>query len=311
MSSVPASEPKVGISPALDFFDLSPQARADTLALYADAGIDQVFIADHVSFHNGMGIDALTYLAALSGIEPRLDLYAGVLLLALRHPMVAARQINQLALAAPGRVTVGVGVGGEDRHEFEVCGIAPRTRGRRTDVALDLVRRLLDGESVDHRDEFYDLQQALIRPRLSSPVPFVVGGRSDAAVRRAGTLADGWLASWCSAQRFAAGTALVEETAAACGRTPAWRHGIQLWIGVGGDVESATRSVASRMEGFYHIPFQAFAKYTPAGPPEVIAEFLAPYVAAGATTLNLTPCGESPEDEARAVAAVKELLICS
>lgn len=313
MSSVPASELglKVGISPPLDFFELNPADRSDTLAAYVDAGIDHVFIADHVSFRNGLGIDALTYLAAISGIEPRLDLYAGVLLLALRHPMVAARQINQLALAAPGRVTVGVGVGGEDRHEFEVCGIDPSTRGRRTDVALDLVRRLLDGECVDHQDEFFQLEQALIRPRLASSVPFVVGGRSDAALRRAGNLADGWIATWCSAQRFAAGTALVEETAAASGRAPVWRHGMQLWIGVGDDVETATRSVAARMEGFYHVPFQAFAKYTPAGPPEVIAEFLAPYVAAGATTLNLTPCGVSPAAEAEAVAAIKGLLICS
>ncbi len=313
MNSDPGSrfDLQVGISPPLDFFDLSPADRAGTLASYVDAGIDHVFIADHVSFRNGLGIDALTYLAAVSGIEPRLDLYAGVLLLALRHPMVAARQINQLALAAPGRITVGVGVGGEDRHEFEVCGIDPRTRGRRTDSALGLVRRLLDGECVDHEDEFFVLDQALIRPRLASTVPFVVGGRSDAALRRAGNLADGWIATWCSATRFASGTALVEETAAGAGRTPEWRHGMQLWIGVGSDTDEATRLVAARMEAFYHVPFEAFAKYTPAGPPEVVAEFLAPYVAAGASTLNLTPCGASPEAEAEAVAAIKELLICS
>lgn len=302
---------RVGISPPSDFFDRSPADRASALTAYVEAGIDHVFIADHVSFRNGLGIDALTYLAAVSGIEPRLDLYAGVLLLALRHPMVAARQINQLALAAPGRVTVGVGVGGEDRHEFEVCGIDPSTRGRRTDVALGLVRRLLDGECVDHRDEFYVLEQALIRPRLASAVPFVVGGRSDAALRRAGNLADGWIATWCSAKRFASGTTLVEETAAASGRTPEWRHGMQLWIGVGADTGAATRLVAGKMEAFYHLPFEAFAKYTPAGPPEVVAEFLAPYVASGASTLNLTPCGASPEAEAEAVAAIKELLICS
>ena len=76
-------------------------------------------------------------------------LHVGVLLLALRHPMVAARQIATFAEYAPGRLTVGIGVGGEDRHEFEVCEVDPRTRGRQTDVALRLVRSLLDGETVD------------------------------------------------------------------------------------------------------------------------------------------------------------------
>ncbi len=299
---------RVGISPPVDFFDLDSDERRATAAAYADAGLDHVFIADHISFHNGLGIDALTFLAAMSGIEPRLDLYAGVVLLALRHPMVAARQINQLALAAPGRVTIGVGVGGEDRHEFEVCGVDPRTRGRRTDSSLAVVRRLLAGDVVDHADEFFELDRAVIRPRLADLVPFVVGGRSDAALIRAGRFADGWLASWCSAQRFATGIARVEHEAGVVGREPDWQHGIQLWVGVGPTTEAATSHVAARMEGFYQVPFSAFAKYTPVGPPEAIAEFLAPYVAAGASTLNLTPCGESPEAETAAIASVRELL---
>jgi alkanesulfonate monooxygenase SsuD/methylene tetrahydromethanopterin reductase-like flavin-dependent oxidoreductase (luciferase family) len=58
-----------------------------------------------VSFHDGSGIDGLVHLAAISGLEPRLGLHVGVYLLALRHPMIAARQIASLAEAAPGRRT--------------------------------------------------------------------------------------------------------------------------------------------------------------------------------------------------------------
>ena len=62
------------------------------------------------------------------------------------------------------------------------------------------------------------------------------------------------------------------------------------------------------MEQFYKIPFERFEKYTPTGNAEQIAEFLAPYVDAGATTLNLTPCGENFDVEYQTIAEVRTLL---
>jgi alkanesulfonate monooxygenase SsuD/methylene tetrahydromethanopterin reductase-like flavin-dependent oxidoreductase (luciferase family) len=289
-------------------FGWSHDEQRRRLAALADAGIDHVFIADHVSFRGGTGIDGLVHLAVLAGLEPRLGLEVGVLLLALRHPMVAARQIATLAEAAPGRLTVGVGIGGEDRHEFELCGVDPRTRGRRTDAALAIVRAVLAGERVDHHDEFFDLDGALIRPVPDPPVPLVVGGRSDAALERAGRLGDGWLAAWCSPRRFAEGVERVEEVAAAAGRRVAWRHGLQLWVGVGRDPGDGRRHVARAMEGFYRIPFEPFERHTPVGTAVDIAAFLEPYVQAGCRVLNLTPVGEDRDTEAATLAEVGRLL---
>ena len=272
----------------------------------ADAGIDHVFTADHVSFHDGSGIDGPVRLAALGAMEPRLDLYLGVYLLALRHPMVAARQIATLIELAPGRLTVGVGVGGEDRHEIEVCGIDPRTRGRRTDAALVALRRLLDGHPVDGDGEFFDFQDGRILPTPASRVPLVVGGRSDAALERAGRFGDGWLAAWCSPRRFHQAISLIE--AAGAERSVDWQHGLQLWVGVGETPEDGTAYVASGMSKFYNLDFAPFAKYTPTGTAQQIADFLHPYVEAGATTLNLTPCGADHAIEVETVAEVKRLL---
>jgi len=298
---------RVGIA-TVEALDTSPDSRRAHLVAAADAGIDHVFIAHHISFRGGLGIDGLTYLAAVSGLAPRLDLYLGVMLLALRHPMVAARQITQLALAAPGRVTVGVGVGGEDRREFEVCGIDPRTRGRRTDAALTIVGALLDGQTVDHDDEFFRLDGARIKPTVRPAVPITIGGRSDAALERAGRFGDGWLASWCSPRRFAEGVERTESIGAALGRSPAWQHGLQIWVGVGADPDEGRRHVAREMEAFYGVPFDAFERYTPCGTAADIAGFLAPYVSAGATVFNLTPCGPDHELERTTIAEVKRLL---
>ena len=300
---------KVGFSVPRDFWDLPPERRAERLGLAAEAGLDHVFCADHVSFQGGHGADGIVHMATMAAMEPRLAVEVGVFLLALRHPLVAARQIASLAQAAPGRLTMGVGIGGEDRHEFEVCEIDPATRGRRTDVAIDLVRRLLAGETVDGDGRFYHFADARIRPTPVPAIPFVVGGRSDAAVRRAGRLGDGWLGAWCSPRRFGEAVGLAEEAAEEVGRSGIrWRHGLQLWIGVGDDPEEGRRHVGPAMERFYGIPFDAFARYTPCGTPDQLAEALRPYVEAGATALNLTPVGADPIRDLEAVAAIKAAL---
>ena len=74
---------------------------------------------------------------------------------AMRHPVPVARQIATLCESAPGRFVLGVGVGGEDRHEIEICGVDPRTRGRRTDESLAALRALLRGEPTSHACEFF------------------------------------------------------------------------------------------------------------------------------------------------------------
>jgi alkanesulfonate monooxygenase SsuD/methylene tetrahydromethanopterin reductase-like flavin-dependent oxidoreductase (luciferase family) len=220
--------------------------------------------------------------------------------------MIAARQIASLAEAAPGRLTVGVGVGGEDRHEFEVCGVDPATRGRRTDIALGFVRELLDGSTVDGDGEFFDFEAGRIRPVPEPRVPFLVGGRSDAAVRRAGRLGDGWLASWCSPTRFASATSLAEQVGG--DRDVAWQHGLQVWIGVDASRSAARAHVATAMERFYGTSFERFERYTPYGTAEDVAAVLTHYVDAGASVLNLTPCGPDRETEIDAVATIRRLL---
>lgn len=297
---------RVGVSTPWDLWDLSPADQRRRLADIVDAGIDHVFTADHVSFIDGSGMDAFVHLAAIAGMEPRLGLHAGVYLLALRHPVVAARQIASLVQAAPGRLMVGVGVGGEDRHEFEVCDVDPATRGRRTDASLAIVRRLLEGDSVDGDGEFYGFTDAQIKPVPRHRVPFVIGGRSDHALRRAALLGDGWLGAWCSPRRFAEGIRLIDQLAG--DRDVRWRHGMQVWVGAGASPEDGRAHVAQAMERFYKLSFSMFERYTPVGTPEQIAEFLARYVEAGASVLNLTPCAASPEAGLEAVAEVKRLL---
>jgi alkanesulfonate monooxygenase SsuD/methylene tetrahydromethanopterin reductase-like flavin-dependent oxidoreductase (luciferase family) len=287
----------------------STGARAEEARALAEAGIDHVATADHVSFRNGSGRDGLIDAAALlAGGE--LPVYVGLYLLALRHPVLVARQLSTLAEIAPGRLVLGVGVGGEDRHEVEVCGVDPHTRGRRMDDCLTVLRALLAGGPVTHRGPFFDLDEALVLPAPPTPVPLVVGGRSDAALARAARLADGWLGIWVSARRYGEVVSRITHLAAEAGRADvAWRHGLNVWCGLGADRAEGREHLAAGMSAMYGLPFEAFERWSPYGSPEDVAAFLAPYVEAGVRDLNLICPGPDRAAIVTRVAEVRRLLL--
>jgi len=286
------------------------QRRRDLLARARASGLDHVFVADHISFFTGLGMDGLIQAATIAALEPELAIHIGVYLLALRHPLPVARQIASLCESAPGRLCLGVGVGGEDRHEIEICGVDPGTRGQRTNESLVALRGLLTGEPVSHSCEFFEFEDALIRPAPDPEVPIVIGGRSEAAIRRAARLGDGWLGVWCSPKRYAQVVEQIEDTSSerSLPQPRAWDHGLQVWVGLDDDRARARSSLSLRMQRMYQIPFEQFERYSPFGTAEEIADFLAPYVAAGCRHFNIMPVAANTEAAIDGVAEIRERL---
>lgn len=287
----------------------SDAARRRAAVAQAEAvGLDHLTTIDHVSFRNGFGMDGLAYATSVLSMSDRLHVAMGVYLLALRHPMVVARQVADLHALAPGRFSFGVGVGGEDRNEIASCGVDPATRGRRTDEAMVVLRQLLAGGPVDHAGEFFHLEGARILP-APGHVPMVVGGRSDAALARAGRLGDGWMGVWASPTRYAQAVEVVGEHAVASGRDPsALRHSLCVYCGVHPDRDRARALVAGAMEGLYGLRFEQFERWTPYGEPAEIADFLAPYLASGLQDIHLYAVGEDVEAEIEAAGEIRRLL---
>jgi alkanesulfonate monooxygenase SsuD/methylene tetrahydromethanopterin reductase-like flavin-dependent oxidoreductase (luciferase family) len=301
--------PRVGMFPPFNVFEQGPDTARALLARVGEAGIDHVCCGDHVSFFTGMGFDGLVQATALALLHPALPVYTGVYLLPLRHPVLVARQLADIGRLAPGRLIFGVGVGGEDRHEIAVCGVDPATRGRRMNECLTMVRQLLTGKPVTAHGEFFDLDEAVIAPAPAVPIPVIVGGRSDAAIRRAGRLGDGWLGIWVSPRRFAAAAEMAAQEAAAAARPgPPTRHAMQVWCGLADSKEAARACLAPAMQAFYQIPFERFERYCPYGTADDVAEFLAPYAAAGCTEFNLIPQSPDHDQAIAGAAAVKKLL---
>ena len=299
---------RIGIFAPVGQFSASAAERHATLANIADSGIDHLCVGDHVSFHVGAGADGLIDAAALL-THAELPCYVALYLLPLRHPVPVARQLASLAQLAPGRLTLGVGLGGEDPHELEICGVDPRTRGRRMDESLEILRSLSEGKPVSFDGEFFALHDAQILPAPSPPIPITVGGRSDAAVRRAGRFGDGWLGIWVSPRRFNEVVEQVGEHAEHAGRNPtSFEHAINVWCGFGSSREAARGPLAAGMQTFYQMPFEPFERYSPYGTPEDVAEFLHPYVGAGCSVFNVIPCASDRGTAVAGVAEVRRLL---
>jgi len=278
-------------------------------ALADDAGVDHLAVGDHVSFFVGAGGDGLGYATAMLALSDRLSVNTGVYLLPLRHPTTVARQLSDMAALAPGRFVFGVGIGGEDPHEVEICGVDPSTRGRRMNECIQVVRGLLTGEPFDFDGEFFALSRAYVLPAPADPIPIVVGGRSDAAVRRAGRLGDGWFGVWVSARRYREVVDEMHAHAAEAGRDGVqWRNVLNVWCGVDDSRESAREHLAPAMHAFYQLPFERFEKWSPYGTAEDLAGFLAPYAEAGCHDVNMIINGPDLEAEAEAVAEVRRLL---
>lgn len=303
------TEPRVAVGVAVSVPANDPEGGRRTMDEVAAAGLDHVVVGDHVSFFGGIGFDGLIQATALAMLHPALPVHTSVYLLPLRHPVVVARQLSTFSTLAPGRLVLGVGIGGEDPHEVASCGVDPRTRGRRMNECMEIVQRLQTGDAVTFDGEFFSLDETRVLPPPVPRIPVVVGGRSDAAVRRAGRFGDGWLGIWVSAERFAGATRLAEDEAAAAGRDAAdWRHGMSVWCGFGDDTATGTAAVAPVMEALYGLPFSRFERYVARGSAAEVAAALHAYVDRGCRTFNLLAHGADRSQVVEAAGEVRARL---
>jgi alkanesulfonate monooxygenase SsuD/methylene tetrahydromethanopterin reductase-like flavin-dependent oxidoreductase (luciferase family) len=299
----------LGIAVNDELLDSVPDARRALLDHMSDVGIDHLTVGDHISFHGGTGFDGFVAATTALASHDSLKVLMGVYLAGLRHPMATARSLSTLSAIAPGRLTLGVGVAGEDRSEISNMGVDPATRGRRMDETLGILRRLATGEAVDHEGEFFSIEGARILPPPDPRVPIVIGGAGDVAVQRTAAHGDGWLGMWCSARKYAATHQQLLDAFSAAGRGAPTFAGMNIWVGLGDDAETARRLLSERMSALYNLPPDKFQHITAAGRPEEVAAFIAPYVRAGARTLTLIPVARDIHTAIELSGEVRRLLL--
>lgn len=137
-------------------------------------------------------IETFTLIAAMGAVTSTLRFTPFVLKLPVRPPVLVAKQATSIACLTGGRLGLGVGVS-PWREDFQVMGVPWERRGKRMDEAIDIVRGLAGGGYFEYHGEFHDIPAIKLCPVPAEPIPILVGGHSEPALRRAAVRGDGWM----------------------------------------------------------------------------------------------------------------------
>jgi probable F420-dependent oxidoreductase len=137
-------------------------------------------------------LEPFSLIPALGAVTSRLRFTTFVLKLPVRDPVLTAKQATSTAVLTGGRLVLGVGVS-PWREDYEILGIDWAGRGRRMDEAIAILRGLAAGGYFEYHGTVFDLPPVKIAPVPAAPIPVLIGGHSDAALRRAARAGDGWM----------------------------------------------------------------------------------------------------------------------
>src|ERR1700709_440563 len=136
-------------------------------------------------------IETFALIGALSAVTTRLHFNIFVLKLPIRPPALVAKQAGSLAALFDNRLGLGVGTSPWP-EDYELMGVPFAKRGKRMDECIEIIRGLTTGEYFEFHGEFYDIAKTKMTPAPSEPIPILIGGHADAALRRAARW-DGWM----------------------------------------------------------------------------------------------------------------------
>jgi len=185
---------------------LGVEETAAEAQLLEELGYEYAGSGEHFMRGNppGPSSAALPVLAVAAGATSRIRLLSSVVLLPFYHPTILAKLTSTLDIASGGRLTLGVGVGGEFPVEFQAAGISAKQRGGRSNECLEVLKRLWTQEHVDYQGRYYKLNDVtIVPPPVQQPHPPIwVAGRREAAMRRAVRYGDGWFPYLYSPERY-------------------------------------------------------------------------------------------------------------
>ncbi|MED5579013.1 MAG: TIGR03619 family F420-dependent LLM class oxidoreductase [Nitrospinota bacterium] len=308
---------KFGISSSLhpekipapeEIFNFAEQAEKN--------GYDSLWMGDHIAFH-GHYTDSLTTLAAFAARTSRIIIGSAVFLIPLRRPAVAAKIAATVDFLSGGnRFIFGVGIGGEGEKEFELCGVPVRERGKRTDESIEIIKKLWTGSKVEHEGQFWNFSSVSQTPAplTKGGPPIWVGGRSDAARKRAVMRGNGYISYLYSAERFKEGLTKMHDMAHKAGKIlqieeGLWTPAHHSFIYCNKDEKYALKSGIKNLSYRYNMDFNGIAeKYLIFGPPEKCIEDIEKFKHAGVKHFVFKHAGP-PEEELEQLTLLSEEVI--
>ena len=235
-------------------------------------------------------LEPMTAMAAVAARTRRLKFGPSVLVTPFRAPVMLARELAMIDYLAGGRMLPAVGIGVEQEREFRAAGVPFRERGRRTDEAIGIMRRCWTEDEVTFVGEFWQLERVTVLPKpVQRPFPLWIGGNSEAAMRRAGRLGDGWIPSFIAPDAFRVGVEKTLAFAAEAGReVPPDHFGALVYFCLDRDRDAA-RAVAMPFVPRGRVDDSTLEACTAFGPADLLLERLEEYARAGGSKFILRP----------------------
>ncbi len=234
--------------------------------------------------------EPMTTMAAVAARTTRLKFGPSVFITPFRAPAVLAREIAMIDYLSGGRMLPAFGIGVEQEREFLAAGVPFKERGRRTDEAIRIMRLLWAEDEVTFAGEFWRLERITVLPKpVQRPMPVWIGGNSEAAMRRAGRLGDGWIPSFIPPEAFRIGVEKTQAFAAEAGReVPADHFGTLCYFHLDDD-PAAARAAAMPWVPRGRVDDTTLTRCTAFGPAELLHERLDEYVSGGGSKFILRP----------------------
>jgi probable F420-dependent oxidoreductase len=262
--------------------------------LCEQGGIDSIWQTDRIISRQPI-LECMTALAAIAGRTQRIKFGVNVVSVAMRDPVLLAKQCATIDVLSNGRLLPGFGIGSPRGPEWTAMHLDSTTRGRKTDEALEIISRLWSGEKLDYAGRHFQLTGASIAPVPVQPdLPMWIGGSSDAAVRRTAKYGTGWQAGAETPETVGQVIAAIKQAAAAAGRPIDEDHyGAAFAFRFGGPDDPG---VAKVMEYYKARTGRDPGPHFAMGDADLITERLATYIDQGACKFILRPAADGDAD---------------
>ena len=249
-----------------------------------ELGFHSLWTEDRL-FHQSNFLDSLTLLSWAAASTKTIRIGTAVLLLALRNAPMLARQVSALHHLSKGRLTLGISLGGRP-SEYKGLGVDMSKRVIRLRENIIVLRQLLAGNEVSYSGDYYELEEAIVRPGVEpiDAIPLYMGGGTARVLRRAAELSDGWInGPFNSPSEFRESWATVLEHARGFGRDPLSLEGSKLvFVAANQDRNRARSSLKSFVDGYFGPSFDV-DKHGITGTPSEVADRLGEFADAGVT----------------------------
>ncbi len=264
-------------------------------------GLDSLWVLDRLIYPS---LAPLPLLAAAAAVTERVRLGTSILLGTLWNPMLLAKEAATVQRLSDGRFILGMGMGAREA-DFEAAGVPIKTRPRRLEETVALLRQSMAGKAVDHQGRTFQIKVGPLALPDTPPTPIWLGGFAEDAIRRAVRLGDGFVVGGRGPDYGREVVPLVRKLAAEAGKDPArFPIAALMYACFDRDPERATKTMTDYITGYYgRMIFDPAKNAICGGTREAVAR-LNDYAAVGVDTLVIVPVTRDPEQVDRLAEAV-------